>query len=495
MVDTVSDGRHNPYDIDLEQSALGAALADPKHLDTLAADLAPDVFHDPYHGRIMAKMLHLRGSGAVTVRTLAAAMKSDPAWDETGQDAYLDALRTACPAFPPVGDYCRILNDLAARRALVAIGQGLVEDAYLPPDDISTQSLIAGATEAIFSIGATGQRPEDRPSEVADCVVAEAEAALRGEKPPSVTTGLKKLDKAMGGIMAQELILVPARSGMGKSALMGGMALEAAKAGTPVLFFTKEMSSKQIVQRLLCDIDHGLKGDDTPAIEGWKFRAHCLSNYEIDRLRRAREVLNDLPLRFVDDGGLTMGQITSRSRAFASRYKGHLGLIVVDFLQIVKDDTTSKNDTRENVVSRLAYAHKELAKRLDWGVMAAVQMLNKRSAIDRKTSDLPTAEDIRESGALEQAADIIISPFRRGFFHKQKEPIVPHDRDEWKTWKEKMSELENEFWIRGFKLRGGDPSSLNIELWASMASSAIRDDRPGRYRMPVDGVADEELAF
>ncbi len=483
------------HSVEIEQTVLGHAIRHNEAVDEIVSVLETADFYDPLHQRILETMLGMRGWKSITAMGLNAAMRDDPGL--VGQtEGYIGLLATATTHCADLGHLLSTLKDLSDRRRLADIGKWVQDSAFAPHTETPTKAILSGATEAIFKIGVQGQRPEDRPCDVADVVVAEAEAALRGEKPPSVTTGLKKLDRAIGGIMAQELLLIPARSGMGKSALMGSMSLEAAKAGTPVLFFTKEMSSKQIVQRLLCDIDYSLKADGDAPIEGWKFRAHCLSNYEIARLKKAREVLNDLPLRFVDDGGLTMGGIINRSRAYARRHKGKLGLIAVDFLQIVKDDATGKNDTRENVVSRLAYAHKELAKMLDWGVMAAVQMLNKRSAPDRKPSDLPTAEDIRESGALEQAADIIISPFRRGFFHKQREPIVPHDREEWKIWKEKMSELENEFWIRGFKLRGGDPSSLNIELWASMASSAIRDERPGRYRLPQDNDPIEEaLAF
>lgn len=490
----MSDGRHEPFSVEIEQSVLGHAIRSNAAIDTLAAELISSDLYDPLHQRIMDSMLHLRASGSVTVMRLNSHMQGDPGL--TGDtEGYIALLASAAPACHDLPSLLRTLKDLSGRRQLCEIGTNIADGAATHPSENPTPRLVSEATEALFKILSSDSRPEEHPSEVAAEVLDEADRALRGEKPPSIPTGFKKLDKAMGGIMAQETLLVPAQSGMGKSALLGSISLAAAKAGHPTLFFTKEMSAKQIVQRMLCDIDFDLREKYDQPIEYWKFRAGCLSNFEIARLRRAKAVLDDLPLRFRDDAGLTMSGLISRSRAFAGRYKDQLGLIVVDFMQIVKDDNPGKNDTRENVVSRLAYGHKELAKMLGWGVMAAVQMLNKGNAHFNPSQDLPTAEAIRESGAIEQSGDIIISPYRKAFFHKRKEPVVPHDRDEWKTWREKMDELDNDFWLRGMKLRGGDPSVLNIELWAAMGSSAIRDERPGRYHLPSENDESDSRPF
>lgn len=485
----------NSSDPNIEAWAIAECLRDNTAIDVLAAELHAADFSDEIHQRAFHLLLMFRSEGGgATPAILQSHMRAELDEIDGGQD-YFRIITASAPVSGAITDYVAILKDLSQRRTLAGIGQTLAEGACRAASETPTQALVGEATEALFKILSTDSRPEESPSEVAGAVLDEADAALRGERPPSIPTGLKKLDKVIGGIMPEETIWVPAQSGMGKSALLGSVSLGAARAGHPVLFFTKEMSTRQIVQRMLCDIDFDLRTKDEPPIEYWKFRAGCLSKFEVRRLRQAREVLTGLPLRFRNDAGLTMNGLISRSRAFAGRYSGQLGLVVVDFLQIVRDDNPGKTDTRENVVSRLAYAHKELAKMLGWGVMAAVQMLNKSSAHYDPAKDLPTAEAIRESGAIEQSGDIIISPYRKAFFHKRKEPAVPHEREEWQKWHGTMEEIKHDFWLRGMKLRGGDPSVLNLELWAHMGSSAIRDERPGRYHMPSDAPVEEELRF
>lgn len=488
--------RHDPWSVDIEQGALGAALADPKHLAALSAEIGPEVFYDPYHARLYAKALHLRGGGAVTVRTLGDALRSDPAFEETGGIAYLDAMRASCVAFPPVGDYAAILKDLAARRALAGIGQGLVEGAYQSPDDAPTQALTDTATSALLSLGTDASRPSTRPAEVAAKVIDRARAALAGEKVPSIPTGYTKLDKVIGGLQSEDAVFIPGRSGMGKTTLWLNIALHAAQAGAPVLLFSKEMPDFQLTQWLLCCIDNTLRDPhNEQPIHHWKFRVGCLSNFEIARLERAREVLEGLRLEICDDKSLTMGGQFSRARAFARRYPGELGLIGLDFLQNLEDDQAGKQDNREQEVRRLAYGQKELAGMLGWPNLVTVQLKNKFGPGVKK--DLPpSSDDIRESGAIEMAADIIFSPHRKAFFHKQNEPTVPHDHPDWKVWHEKMVEIEHDIWLRGLKNRHGDPSFLNIELWADMGAASICNERPGRYHLPAqDEPSADELRF
>jgi replicative DNA helicase len=487
--------RHDPWDTPTEQAVLGTALRYPEHLDTLATQLKESDFHDPYHARMWGVILHVRETSAVNIRTLTSALRSDPAWEETEGENYLDALRLSCPAMFKVDDYVGILKDLSGRRMLLSIGKGLIEDAFEPPMQKPTAALSGAAMEALLQIGSNISRPAVKPYDVAARVIERAHGHLRGEKPPSVTTGLRKLNKAIGGgLQATDLMGVAARSGMAKTSLLRSIGLAAARDGCPTLFFSKEMTDEQLTQGMLCDLDFDLKTKDEPTIPAWKFRAGCLSSYELGRLETAQAHLADLPLEICDDADLTMGSITARSRAFQSRHKGRMGVVLVDFLQIVTDETTSRTDSREQVVTRLAYGHKRLAKMLGWPVVVAIQLKNKG---DGKTprDALPTADDIRESGGIEMACDLLVSPHRQAFFHKLKEPTVPHERPEWVTWNEKMKEIENSIWLRGFKNRHGDPSALNLELWCDMSAGAIRDERPHRLRLGEDGVADEDLKF
>lgn len=495
---------HNPWDIEVEQAILGCCLADPKALEAAAVLVTPEAFYDPLHSRIFTTILRLMqaGAGGVSVVTVHAALKSDPgivtvAKKMGSTQTYFDALHDSAPLIANVRVMAGTLNDLAERRKLEAIGKSLVDGAYAPPEDLPTSALAGAALEALLAVGTDVSQPAVQPYDVAGRVLAKAEAALRGEKPPSITTGLKKLDKAIGGgLQATDFMGVAGRSGMAKTTLVRSMGLAAARAGTPVLFFSKEMSDEQLTQGMLLDLDFVAKTKDEAAIHGWKFRAGALSEYEIRRLTDARDLLAGLPLEICDDADLTMGAITARSRAFQSRHRGKLGLIAVDYLQIVVDEMAPADASRENIVTRLANAHKRLAKMMDWAVLAAIQLKNKG---DGKTprDALPTAEDIRESGSIEMATDILVAPHRQAFFHKFKEPTVAHDRPEYVTWREKMDEIQNDLWLRGFKNRHGDPGALNLELWCDMAAGVIRDERPNRFRLgdPAEEIPPSELQF
>lgn len=490
MSDQAEAYRHLPFDLDVEQAILGALLYDNSHIDVAAAELVEAHFYDPLHGRIFSTIVQRRGDGKITPLTLHAIMKADPGVIETNGQAYFDALRSASPALPDIRYMARILKDLTTRRSLVGIGEALVAGAHEPPHETSSQRLTDEATQALLSLGASGSRPSTKPGEVAVRVLDRAKAALAGERPPSITTGLKRLDKAMGGMQAEDAIFIPGRSGAGKTTLWTNIAVSAARSGHPVLLFSMEMPDFQLTQWMLCNIDNSLRDPHSEKpIEHWKFRHGCLSNFEIQRLDRAKDVLDGLRLEICDDKGLTLAGQMSRSRAFARRYPGELGLIGLDYLQNLEEDSARREENREQVVSRFAKGQKKLAGMLGWPVAATVQLKNKglTQGPNMKFKDvLPTEEDQRESGAIQMTADINFAVHRAALLHKQAEPTVPHDRDEWITWHDKLKEIETDMWLRGFKNRHGDPGALNIELYADMASASVRDERPGRYHLPSD---------
>lgn len=483
-------------DPNIEAWAIAECLRDNAAIDTFAADLQASDFSDEIHQRAFHLILSLRADGAkATPAILQSHMRAELDEIEAGQD-YFRIITAAAPVSGSSAEYASILKDLSRRRTLAGIGQALAEGAYKSPSLEPTQRLTDRAANALLSLGMNASRPPTRPGEIAVMVLDRARAALAGEKIPSIPTGYTKLDKAIGGMQSEDQIFIPGRSGMGKTSLWINIALHAARSGAPVLLFSKEMPDFQLTQWLLCCLDNALRDPTSEkAIHHWKFRVGCLSNFEIARLDRAQKILEGLQLEICDDKGLTLGGQMSRARAFARRYPGELGLIGLDFLQNLEDDQGRQNDSREQVVSRLAYGQKKLAGMLGWPNLVTVQLKNK-FGVGMKRDALPTADDIRESGAIEMAGDIVFTPHRKAFFHKQNEPTVPHDHQEWVTWSEKMAEIEHDLWLRGFKNRHGDPSSLNIELWADMGAAAICNERPGRYHLPPsDEPIEEELRF
>lgn len=212
-----SQKRHDPHDIGTEQHALGACLRDSAALDTIAAGLDRADFLDPYHQRLFDRILTQRSAGAVTVRTLAADLKTDPGFEATGGEAYLDALRLACPASPPLRAYIGILKDCTMRRGLLMLGEDLTAGAYQPPSEISAQALAGEAVGRLLALAGSYQPDRTQALSVVTAASLElAEKRLAGETVPRITTGLKRLDKGIGGLQPGDHLVVAGRSGMGK---------------------------------------------------------------------------------------------------------------------------------------------------------------------------------------------------------------------------------------------------------------------------------------
>lgn len=490
-----ADTRHQPYDIDIEQAVLGSMLRDNRQIDAAAAEIAEHHFHDPLHGRIFEMIVHLQTEvDTVTPMVLHAAMKSDAGVIETGGQAYFDALRNAAPATVSIRDNVRILLELSMRRELLAIAEEITADAYAPPSERSAQSIADRATEAMLQAGRATSEKDMTPYEVGLETLAEVEKMRRGEWVPSIPMGLEKVDEELGGLRGGDFVVLLGKSGMGKSALMGGTSLNTARAGIPTLVFTLEMRRQQWVQRLVTDIDY-----DTAMAEGQKamwysrVRNGKLSNEEFDRFYLANMKLQNLPLEIVESDDLTVQQIQSRARAFAAKYAKNedgsprLGIVIVDYVQII--EPTDPRDNRERQVAKIARGLKSLAKRLNWVVMAGSQM-NESDAGRSKEEKRPQASDARESKAIQHEADIIFAPFRPAYFVENQKPMDAIKGDPAYTkWLGDLKLVRHKFELLMLKNRHG--RRLDFDLHCDMGASAIRDFAPrGALTQPEQDAGD-----
>ena len=263
--------RHVPYDIEVEQALLGAILVDNRALEGVSAIIKPEQFYDPLHQRLFEAMSQTfeRGGMVLTPLTLHAAMKADPGLQEVGGHAYLAGLAGAAPALPNVRDYARILHDLAVRRALIRIGEDIVNTAYEPPDETPPKAQIEAAEKALYRVSETskyGHGPLNFHEALKAVVDSAQQAQLRGGKISGVTTGFTDLDKYLGGLQQSDLLILAGRPGMGKTALATNMAFKAARLfaqdvadgvemprGAPVLFFSLQMAAQQLAARILSE--------------------------------------------------------------------------------------------------------------------------------------------------------------------------------------------------------------------------------------------------
>jgi len=273
--------RHVPYDIEVEQAVLGAILVDNRVLEAASALLKPEHFYDPLHQRLYESMVASVERGTmVTPLTLHAALKADPGLQEVGGHAYLAGLAGAAPALPNVRDLARILADLAMRRALIGIGEDIVNTAYEAPHEKSPRDQIEEAEKALYRISESsryGEGPIDFAESLRRAVETAEKAQLRGGKISGVSTGFTDIDNLLGGLQPSDLLIVAGRPGMGKTALATNMAFNAAREyaldieageelprGAPILFFSLEMAAQQLSARILAE---------RTEIEMWKIRS------------------------------------------------------------------------------------------------------------------------------------------------------------------------------------------------------------------------------
>ncbi|RYF96486.1 MAG: replicative DNA helicase, partial [Caulobacteraceae bacterium] len=343
-----------PYDIDVEQALLGAILSDNRSMERASALIKPEHFYDPLHGRIFETMSHMieRGGVVVTPLTLHATMKADPGVIETGGQAYFDALQAAAPAIPNIRDYAGILADLAVRRSLIRIGEDIVNTAYDAPTEKDSKAQIAEAEKALYAVAETNKYGEgalDFHEALRRTVEAAERAAARGGRISGVTSGFHDIDNLLGGLQPSDLLILAGRPGMGKTALGTNMAFHAAKqymrdleanaeypSGSPVLFFSLEMAAQQLSGRIL---------SEQTELEVWKIRNGRFSETEWEKFVLTMQELSSLPLYIDDTGGISIAQIAARARRM--KREKNIGLIIIDYLQLVEPSRRHDNRVQE----------------------------------------------------------------------------------------------------------------------------------------------------
>ncbi|MGH6872451.1 MAG: replicative DNA helicase [Rhizomicrobium sp.] len=454
--------RHVPYDIEVEQALLGAILVDNRALETVSQLVRPEHFYDPLHQRVFEAMetMFERGGMAMTPLTLNAFLKADPGLIEVGGHAYLAGLAQAAPAMPSVRDYARILHDLAVRRGLIRIGEDIVNTAYEAPHEKPPQAQIEEAEKALYRIAETsryGEGPIAFTESLRRAVHAAEQAQLRGGRISGVATGFADIDSLLGGLQPSDLIILAGRPGMGKTSLATNMAVHAARfwvqdqeageavsKGAPILFFSLEMASQQIAARILSEMSE---------IEMWKIRNGKFSEAEWEKFVLTMQELSTLPLYIDDTGGISIAQIAARARRM-KREKG-IGAVIIDHIQLVAP--AGKPENRVQEITQISKSLKVLAKELNVPVIALSQLSR---GVDARDDKRPVLSDLRESGSIEQDADVVMFVFREEYYLKSREP-EPGSAEHGK-WMEKMERLHRRAELLVEKHRHGATNKIDL---------------------------------
>src|SRR6201996_8596866 len=449
--------RHVPYDIEIEQALLGSLLVDNQALERVSALIKPDHFYDPLHARIYETMAQAfeRGSFVLTPLTLHAAMKADPGLVEVGGVAYLASLVSAAPALPNVRDYARILHDLAVRRSLIHIGEDIVNAAYEAPADKGPQTQIEEAEKALYNISESskyGQGPIDFAESLRRTVELAEKAQARGGRISGLVTGFTDIDSLLGGLQNSDLIILAGRPGMGKTSLATNMAFHAARTyvqdieagaevprGAPVLLFSLEMAAQQLAARIL---------SEQTEIEMWKIRNGKFSESEWEQFVLAMQALSTLPFYIDDTGGISIAQIAARARRM--KREKNIGLIIIDYLQLVAPSRNHENRVQE--ITEVTKGLKNLAKELDIPILALSQLSR---GVDARDDKRPVLSDLRESGSIEQDADVVMFVYREEYYLKSREPEA--GTPEHAKWMDKPDRATNRAEVLVEKHRPGAP--------------------------------------
>ncbi len=401
--------RQPPSSVEAEQCLLGSLLLNPSACDDVASVVLEKDFYDEAH-RILFRyvMLMYNDGKKLDVHLLMERLKSEGVLEQVGGVIYLARLAEMVPHAAHAVDYARTISNHAARRELIDISTEILQSAYDSPTE--TRELINEAEARIFSI--IDSRHSSSLQEFTDLLMAalnRMDARMSGEHTFSgVSTGFYDLDNMLGGLHPGELDVLAARPGMGKTAL----ALNIAKAVAvdeqkPVLFVSLEMSSNELIDRLLCAIAE---------VNGHHLRNGTVSKKDRDRLVQTVSKISKAPF-FVDDSHTrSVLDIAAGARRVKRANKGTLGLIVIDYLQLIEPENA--RDPRQEQVAKITRRLKGLARELETPVLCLAQ-LNRQTEATR--DNRPRLSYLRESGAIEQDADVVLFVHREEYFHVSEE--------------------------------------------------------------------------
>jgi replicative DNA helicase len=441
--------RTSPYNNDAEQRLLGALLISNSAYARVSEFLHAEHFGYAVHGRIFAAIGKLieRGQIANPV-TLKNLFDQDGALTEIGGAQYLFQLANSAVTIINAEDYGRIIHDLYLRRELISIGEDVVNDAFRQDLDDKAPQQIERAEKRLFDLATVGQADGGFRAFTAALTIAinNAEAAYkRNGKIVGVGTGFGDLDDKLGGLHPSDLVIIAGRPSMGKTALATNIAFNAAKSykstrtpdgrtiaedGAVVGFFSLEMSAEQLAARILAE-ESGISSD--------RIRRGDVNQANFDKFVQASHRLQTLNLFIDDTPALSVSALRTRSRRLM-RQQG-LGLIVIDYLQLLRPSVQVRTlENRVQEISDITRSLKALAKELNVPVLALSQLSR---AVEQREDKRPMLADLRESGSIEQDADVVMFIFREEYYLARREPPRPDDgdkqaNDEYEKWHKKF---------------------------------------------------------
>lgn len=396
-----------PHNAEAERSVLGAALLSKDALADVIDVVRTDDFYDKAHKEIFDVMLELfRSSKSVDIVTVCEELKKNKALDLVGGRSYIASLSAAVPSVVNAAEYAKIVAEKASLRKLIQTAEEIKERGY--DESVEAADILDYAERNIFEIAQSRQSSDYAPiKEVLLENVSMIDKAINSQgEVTGLTTGFKRLDEVTSGLQKSDLVIIAARPAMGKTAFVLNIAQNAAiKAGASVLIFSLEMAKAQLGQRLL---------SMESRVEMQKLKTGAIERNDWDRINMALDSLSKTNIHIDDNSGISILEMKNKCRRLKAE-KG-LDLIIVDYLQLMQSD--GKSDSRQQEISALSRQLKLLAREIDCPVLVLSQLSR---APEQRQDHRPILSDLRESGSIEQDADIVIFLYRDDYYNENSE--------------------------------------------------------------------------
>ena len=455
-----------PHSIEAEQQLLGGLLNNNDLYYSLEDKVDPEHFYDPVHSRIFeiisTRIKDGKLASAVTVNTF---LTEDEGLKELGGSSYLAQLMAGSVASSAIKDYSKLVYDLAIRRELIILGQEISSRAQSIKVDEQPEEQIILAEQNLYKIGDSGKSETGFKSflkALGEAVQVANAAHNRDGNLAGISTGFIDLDKKMGGLHSSDLIILAGRPSMGKTSLATNIAYNIAKSfkkndnadgtsetvnGGIVGFYSLEMSAEQLAARIL---------SETAEIPSEQIRRGDMTESEFRRFVEAAKSIESSPLFIDDTPALTIAQLASRARRL-KRTHG-LDALIIDYLQLVR--AGSSRDNRVNEISEITQGLKAIAKELNIPVIALSQLSRQ---VENRDDKRPQLADLRESGSIEQDADVVLFVYREEYY-KEREKPSDHDLEKMVIWQEEMDRLHGRAELILGKQRHGPIGTVELSF-------------------------------
>ena len=401
-------GKIPPHDVEAEQAVIGSMLTDKEAVASSIEVLKEDDFYREDNRIIYSAMLNLYNRAEpIDLITLKSELESMGKFEQVGGFEYLTELPEKVPTTANATKYIKIVEEKSVLRNLIKTANEIIDLGYYPTEDV--EDIMEGAEKKIFNIMQDKNQKGYAPIKdiLVDSFTQLEELYNRKQHITGVPTGFSDLDYRTAGLHGSELILVAARPAMGKSAFALNIATNAALRGnTPVAIFSLEMSKEQLVNRILCS---------EAMVDSNKVRTGKLEDEDWGKLAEAIGPLSETGIYIDDTPGISVMEIRAKCRKL--KLEKNIGLVVIDYLQLVQG-SNKRNASREQEISEISRSLKILAKELNVPVIALSQLSR---AVEQRPDHRPMLSDLRESGAIEQDADIVMFLYRDDYYNEDSE--------------------------------------------------------------------------